>query len=738
MKDHVPALTDSSIVRICTGQDSGVPENNVKGIHARGMNIAVGHSVRYHNPWFAYWKGMTVYLLEQVKHIVRVNEDPHPILSTIYATNFLVQSRTWANYIKKQYLWQFLFAMKQCVAGLYMNERFVARLLKCIKIAIQVHIAMRMPTTAALSEFDLNKIGPTVYGQLAQGTVIACFAVVLTRAIHQQPINTFADGPLSSLSSLRWLWMNRGSKSQDDIQFVNLFFDQDVDPKLMIRRQILAAIPGIAITLSSFVVYLLLSVDDRHQRNWAMSISISGIASELLRLVATWLAFISMKTKPHHGKVLEHYLYPHFWKGDDYEIAQERFIHWRPFSTLRSLRPFSEFTDSRKKISISIQGHYLYTWYWNNSTTFLASLSLFCIAVSLALFSTGALVASGDTSMAAASLGILLCLSACGLFRAASPKESGVLEYAEYSSVTRLVEVVAGIMRKGNGPSDLWPVRMRWYIQCCLTADKEFTIEGNRIHQAFKIETDLTIDMHDVYEKCTTVHLALKRIMVPKDETTGRCTLLEIADSLYCRALLLIRHAHSCAHGNYKLKGSKCNVDASEFMSSILLASGHVECPEVHDILSNIKAWMNHEDLLWSIIGAHIKLDMMLLPHLRRQLESPNTLDLALRVCHMKMYENTPSGDLLEAVPTVMYYLLIGNTALAYATASVVQHAIYKFGTIDMTLALDQVIVRLDKYTINCQGKLHDWPGGFIPIVDMSVNANQPRYYTLAKATFAS
>ncbi|CAO3674901.1 unnamed protein product [Umbelopsis ramanniana] len=127
---------------------------------------------------------------------------------------------------------------------------------------------------------------------------------------------------------------------------------------------------------------------------------------------------------------------------------------------------------------------------------------------------------------------------------------------------------------------------------------------------------------------------------------------------------------------------------------------------------------------------------MMLLPHLRRQLESSNTLDLALRVCHMKMYENTPSGDLLEAVPTVMYYLLTGNTALAHATASVVQHAIYTFGTIDMTLALDQVIVRLDKYTINCQGKLHDWPGGLIPIVNWSVSTNQLRYYALAKATF--
>jgi hypothetical protein len=735
IKDCKPALMDSSTVGTNADQGGNILENDVKRILARAVHSALGNTVSYDIAWFAGWSGIAACLLEQLHHMVRVNENFCLILNSIFAFNPLVQLTMWVNYITERYLWRPLLAIRVYVAGLDVSERLAVSFLKAIKIFVIAEIAMRMPTTAALSEFDLSKIGPSVYAQLAQGTVIACFAVVLTRAIHQQPIDSLADGPLSSLSSLRWLWMNRGSKPHDRPEVVAVKFIEGVDPNVTIRKRFLAAIPGIAITLSSFVAYLLLSVDDYHQRNWAISVTISGIASELSRLVAAWLAITAMKTRPHFGKSTIDHIY---WIPRIQNAVEMRpFIHWRPYSVLRGLHSFSEFTDTSKAIPLMIEGLFYFTWYWQNYNAAIASLSLFCVAVSLAIFSTGALIASGDTSIAAASLGILLCLSACGSFRTASPYETGVLEYIEHSSATRLVEVIVGAVSKTLDINNVLDVEVRFFIHRSLMTTMDFTTREDSNHQAFKIGPASTIDMHDIFYKCTDVYPALKRIMNRKDETTGRCIMLEIADSLYCRALLLIRHAHACTHGNYKLKGSKCNVDALKLMSSILLVSGHVECPEVHEILNHVKAWMDHEDLLWSIIGSHVTLDMMLLPYLRRQLESSNTLDLALRICHMAMYENAPSGNMLEAVPTALYYLLTGNTALGHATAGVVEYAIYSFGTIDMTLALDQVVVRLDEYKIDCQGKLHDWPGGFIPIVDASVNTNQPIYYALAKATFA-
>ncbi|KAI9281418.1 hypothetical protein BC943DRAFT_382797 [Umbelopsis sp. AD052] len=715
-------------------QDGIISDNIEKHLFSRAIHIAVENGVSYEKSWFAGCKVITSCLLQKLEYLLRFNEEFRLMLNLTFVINPLVRRRMWTNNITTQYLSRPLFAMRVYVSRLGKNERFVVKFLKAIKIAILTGIAMKIPTTAALSEFDLSKIGPSVYGQLAQGTVIACFAVVLTRAVHQKPVDSLADGPLSSLSSLRWLWNTGGNKLHEEFQIVRVHFSTDVDPKLIIRRRLLAAIPGVAIILSSFVAYFLLSADNRHQRNWAIVVSISGIASELLRLAASWLAITATKARPIFFENSSGMgLFPRCFPVNQVQP----FIHWRPYSVVRGLRPISELTDNTKTKPWLILGNWRFTWCWKNYHAALASLSLYCIAVLLVIFSTGALIASGESSIAAASLGILLCLSACGTFRTASPKVFGVLEYTEYISRTLLVEVLMGAVAEKKEVGRLRRfMEALYFIQRWLITDVNFMTRNNRIHQPFKLGLESTVDMHGVFDECADVCPTLKRITYQKDEITGRCILLEIADSLYCRALLLIRHAHACRHGNYKLKGSKCNVNASKLMSSILLASGHVDCFDVREILNDVKAWMDHEDLLWSIIGSHVTLDMMLLPYLRRQLESANSVDLALRICHMAMYGYTPSSNMLEAVPTAMYYLLTGDTALGYATARVVESAIYTFGTVDMTLALDKVIVRLDKYVIDCQGKLHDWPGGFIPIVDRSINTNQPRYYTLAKAIF--
>ncbi|KAG2175339.1 hypothetical protein INT44_007827 [Umbelopsis vinacea] len=725
INDCIPVLLVYSTVPSNRVQDGIILDTIEKYHFARAMQIAVENSVSYDDPWFAGWKVIASRLLQQLEYLVRYN---------VFVSSPLVRCRMWLSNITTRYLSGSLFSMVVYVARLEKNERFVVRLLKAIKIAILTGIAMKVPTTAALSEFDLSKIGPSVYGQLAQGTVIACFAVLLTRAIHQQPINSLADGPLSSLSSLYWLWKNRGNKPNEESQYITVSFHTDVNSKLIIRRRLLAAIPGAAIIISSFVAYLLLSVDDRHQRNWATSVSISGIASELLRLSASWLAITATRARLFLDEV-DRSMWPPMLIP---LIGQSPFIYWRPHSVLRGLRPLSELTDPRNARLCFVYGTCRSSWYWKNYNAAVASLSLYCLSVSLVIFSTGALIASGDTSIAAAFLGMLLCLSACGTFRAASPKGFGVLEFTEYMSTARPVKVIIGAMGIEKNIIGQAYVDAQYIIHHELITDMASRTKNNKKIQVLKTRPEFKIDIHDIFGKCANAYPALKRIMKRKDETTGRSILLEIADSLYCRALLLIRHAHACPHSNYKLKGSKCHVDASKLMSSILLVSGHVECPEVHEILSNVKAWMNHDDLLWSIIGSHITLEMMLLPYLRRQLESPNTLDLALRICHMAMYGYTPSINILEAVPTAMYYLLTGDTAFGHATARVVECAIYAFGTVDMTLALDKVIVRFDQYVIDCQGKLHDWPGGFIPIADMSINTDQPRYCALAKATFRS
>jgi hypothetical protein len=269
-----------------------------------------------------------------------------------------------------------------------------------------------------------------------------------------------------------------------------------------------------------------------------------------------------------------------------------------------------------------------------------------------------------------------------------------------------------------------------------MTTGGTITYKGKK-YPACKPGPGGLIDMHDVYHKYARLNPIMNRIFNIVEDDTGRSILLEIADALYCRALLLVRHAHKCRHGQPGGRGQSCNAHTERLLSALLLVSDHVECHDVRDILNDIKAWMNDEYLLWSIIGSNVTLEMMVLPYLRKQLESSNTLDLALRICHMAMYENVPTDNMLEAVPTVMYYLLTGNTALGHATARVVENAIIAFDAANIIPDLDEVIVSVDdRYTIQCKGQLHPWPGGFIPILSKAAVTNQPVNYTLARAVF--
>ncbi|KAH8551468.1 hypothetical protein BGW37DRAFT_467437 [Umbelopsis sp. PMI_123] len=104
---------------------------------------------------------------------------------------------------------------------------------------------MKIPTVTALSEFELGKVASVVYGQLAQGAVVACFSVLLTRAAEERPIRTLAEGPLSSISSIRWLWKYRGGKSNAKPQMVQIEINEDYDPKLSIKHLVYAALPGL-------------------------------------------------------------------------------------------------------------------------------------------------------------------------------------------------------------------------------------------------------------------------------------------------------------------------------------------------------------------------------------------------------------------------------------------------------------------------------------------------------------
>lgn len=652
-------------------------------------------------------------------------------LTTTWAADLYLHLRAWTYYRTEQYFWQSMQDVKVYAAGLNATPQLAKRVLKAIIIVQQAYMVMSIPAVAAVSPFELDKVGPSVYGQLAQGAVIACFGVLLIRAANQRPIYSLAYGPLSSVSSAQWLWMNRGEKPNYKPQVLDVNVSGNYDPKTAVRRQILSAIPGIVITILSFVVYLLGSLKDHLKWNWALSISIFGILSEVSRLLATWLSITSMKTKPSYATYFPSF--PRFGAP-----AENRpFIQWRPNTVLRASRKFSEFTDPRYAVTGQLLGQYAFTWYWEDPFTAMISFFLFCFATVCIVLSTGALIASGDASIAAAFLSMLLCLSGSGFTKIGHTKTYQVLdECAEYSSSIRAKDV----MYRALSPFRHYSVNTNGdsYLMACLLSNSGTVTLRNTTLKTFKVEQGLTINMHDVFYAFTDTQPLARRIMDWRNGDGRRSTLLETADALYCRALLLIKHADACPNSNDRCVGSKCNAKIHLLMSAVLLASQHTECSDVCEILNEIKAWMNNEELLWSIIGSIVTLDMIMLPHLKTQLESSNTLDLALRICHMAMYENVPSGDMLEAVPTALYFLLTGVTAFGSSMARVVEHAIYRFGAANVTLALDQVTLQIDRYKIKCHGKLHDWPGGLIPLLDPDMNTYQARYYTLAKTVFGS
>lgn len=660
-------------------------------------------------------------------------------LTTTWAADVYLHLRAWVYHKTEQHYWQSTLGAKVYAAGLNTTTQLVKRTLKAGIIVLQAYMVMNIPAVAALSQYELDKVGPSVYGQLAQGAVIACFAVLLTGAATQRPIHSLAYGPLSSVSSAQWLWMNRGEKSKNNTHMVGVNVSGDYDPKRFVRRQVLYAIPGIFITISSFVVYLLSSLNDHLKWNWALSITILGILSEVSRLLATWLTITSMKTKPYYGTNLVG-AFPRFGAS-----AKNRpFIQWRPNTVLRAPRQFSEFTFPRHAVPGQLLGRYVFTWYWEDPITAMISFSLFCFSTICIMLSTGALIASGDASIAAAFLSMLLCLSGSGFTKLGYTSVHQVLdEYADYSSSTRAKDIMYSALSPFRHYSVIKShyalgTSVDNYLMACLLSNSGTVTLGNTTLKTFKVEQGLTINMHDVFYAFTDTQPLSRRIMDWRNGDSRRSTLLETADALYCRALLLIKHADACKNGNDRCVGSKCNANIYLLMSAVLLASQHTECSDVCEILTEIKAWMNNEELLWSIIGSIVTLDMIMLPHLKFQLESSNTLDLALRICHMAMYENVPSGDMLEAVPTALYFLLTGDTAFGSSMATIVEHAIYKFGAADVTLALDQVTMQIDRYKLKCHGKLHDWPGGPIPLLDPSENTYQTRYNTLAKAVFGT
>lgn len=617
---------------------------------------------------------------------------------------------------------------RKSIVNSWLGNGARTNLLKAIQVITTVHFIMNLPTVSAVvNEFDIGDIVPTVYGQLAQGAVIAGFGVLCSTGQGEWPVDALADGPLSSISSAVWLWRHRrlAERTRELTDISETRINGDVHPNGSIKQRAVGALPGIATSVSAFLLYFLSSLD-KHTWKWALLVSGLGIMSEGTRLMATWLTTTCLDYTYISERDIRF--------GDPSvvtDVQQRAFVKWED-SKLRAVRSWAEFSDVSKAEQGHLSGYVHQTWHWAKYGQATAALTFFCLASVLAILSAGSLVASGDTSLSAGILGFIVCICANGhLRRDNSRSYMSPQQYESILAAARLSSLAADIIDEQYG----FLSSETFIFRSLMTTGSTFVYNVKK-YQAYKIQSGLTVDMHDVYHKYAYVFPNLDRFLSLRSEATGRSIILETADALYCRALLLIRHAHTCTSGVPRMRGTKCNVNTMRLLSAVLLASEHTHCNGVREILTGVKSWMNHEDLIWSIIGRLATLEMMVVPQMQRQLESTTALELALRVCQMSMYENVPAGDMLEAVPTALYYLLTESTVLASASARVVERAIDKYGAVSMIAALDEVIVFVDKYTIECRGKLHNWPGGFIPIILEEAVTSQPPAYTLAKAVF--
>ncbi|KAI9281417.1 hypothetical protein BC943DRAFT_329837, partial [Umbelopsis sp. AD052] len=608
----------------------------------------------------------------------------------------------------------------------------IQNLLKSRKIVALASLIVMVPGVDALSNFDLKKTIPAVYSQLAQNAVIASFGVFCSSDGNRSPLDALADGPLSSISSAVWLWRTR--KVDDEkralVEFTALQATYMTVPGGPMKLLVLDCLPAIAITSASFIIYLLSFLESMEWK-WALTVTASGLASEGTRLLATYLSTISVQKEFFEPRDLSERKVFSYLSN---EAEQRPFIECHD-GKIRPSRYWQKFTNRSTAVKCILLGSEYYHWRWVNIRQAIMSLLLFCLSALFGIISTGALVASEDGSLAGGFLSFIICYCAAGkLNKGASVDTPHPDMYDTLIAARRLEALSEGHIKLSSYQNILDLGGFVFYS--LMTTSDTITYKGKKC-QAYKPEPGGLIDMHSVYQRYAIMNPIMNRVFNIVEDDTGRSVMLEIADALYCRALLLIRHAHQCRSIQPSVRGQVCNANVGDLLSALLLISDHVECQDVCDILYEIKAWMNDEYLLWSIIGSHVTLEMMVLPYLRKQLESSNTLDLALRICHMAMFEAVPTEIMLEAVPTALYYLLTGSTILGHATARVVERAIDTFEAANIIPGHDEVILTVDdRYTIQCQGKLHPWPGGFIPVLLEEAITNQPANYNLARAVF--
>lgn len=622
------------------------------------------------------------------------------------------------------------YSIRYCKSSDVTTRPRIPALLKALKIAGLTSYTFFIPGVDALSDFDLKKSVPAVYSQLAQNAIVASFGVLCSGDGGRPPLSALPHGPLSSISSAVWLWRVRADSGNElrYWSFEEFEYELVTTPGGIMKQSAIEAMPGIAAVFVTYTMYFL-SFLESHEWRWALTVSGAGLASEGSRLLATWLAAMSVESV---------YKMPSDLEGDNLRFHVTSEGHNRSFIEYHDgkLRPtirWQRFTEMNTTVKCSLGGHAEYTWQWNNIEKAILSFLLFFMSAILAIFSTGALVASEDSSLIGGFLSFMICYCATGKLKSDVPTDAPHPDvYKTMLSATRIGMIVGMICE--STPSEMTSRDFVTYSLLCKSGT--LTYDGKK-YQAYIPERRKEIEMHEIYRRYAELNPVISRIFDSPEEYNGGFVMLEIADALYCRAILLIRHVHSCRCKEPSVRGRVCNVDTGHFLSGLLLVSDHIECPNVFALLNGIRSWMNHEQLLWSIIGAKVTLEMMVLPHLKAQLESSNTLDLALRICHMAMYENVPSGDMLEAVPTALYYLLTGKTVLGHATARVVENAIEEFGTANILPDLNEVVLRLDdNYTIHCKAKLHPWPGGFIPILVKDAVTDQPANYNMAHAAF--
>ncbi|CAO3674893.1 unnamed protein product [Umbelopsis ramanniana] len=507
--------------------------------------------------------------------------------------------------------------------------------LRGMKAVALFSLITMVPRVSALNSFDLKKTIPAIYSQLAQNAVITSFGVLCSSDGDCSPLQALANGPLSSISSAVWLWKMRKLKHEQKLywHFTDFQVARIVVPGGPVKQLLVDSIPSIAIASASFMIYFL-SFLESSEWKWALTVSASGLASEGTRLLATWLATRSVQSE---------LSVPEDASNNDMDLNLSETAKNKTFiecqdGKIRPSRHWQQFTNTTMIAKCNLLGQAPYIWRWVNIKFAIISLLLFCVSAVFAIFSTGALVASEDGSLAGGFLSFIICYCAAGKLRDRTPADIPRPDmYYKMIAAKRLETLSNGIVETNQ---QIVLDAETFVFYSLMTTGGTITFKGKK-YPACKPGQGGLIDMHDVYQKYARLNPIMNRIFNIVEDDTGRSILLEIADALYCRALLLVRHAHKCRHGQPGGRGQACNADTTFLLSALLLVSDHAECHEVRNILNDIKAWMNDEYLLWSIIGSNVTLEMMVLPYLRKQLESSNTLDLALRICHMAMPRNS-------------------------------------------------------------------------------------------------